>query len=116
MTMPTVIFVQVILGLSMFQLPLVVTAGIGLWFTVSRKRLPARVAKYAKWGFGLLIAYSLVSVALSVLSFQLRIAARAETASMVGEDLAWLSLIGAGAYPLFIVGIGLIARAVFLGG
>lgn len=115
MAVPTVMLVQVLLSLFVVQLPLIITAGIGIWFSVSRNRLPAVVAKHAKWGFGLLIAHSLVSVTLSFVSFRLRVAARTEAASMMSEDLAWLSLISAGAYPLFIAGIVLIARAVFLG-
>jgi hypothetical protein len=111
--MPTEVL-QTALILLMFQLPLIATAVLGLWFAIVRRRLVARVALYAKWGFGLLIVYSLASVTLAVLTLQLRTGARAESAAALSENLFWLSLVGVVAYPLLIAGIALVARSVFI--
>lgn len=112
--MPTEELLQTALVLLTFQLPLIITAAIGLWFAIVRRRLVGRVVLYAKWGFGLLIVYSLVSVTLSVLTLQLRMDARAGSANALSENLFWLSIIGVVAYPLFIAGIALVARSVFV--
>jgi hypothetical protein len=69
----------------------------------------------ARWGFGLLIAYSLASVTLSVLILQLQIEARAGSSpQVIGEYLTRVNLLNLAAYPLLIGGISVIARAVFL--
>jgi hypothetical protein len=113
--MPTDVLIRTALSLLAFQVPLVVIASVGLWFAASRKRHLARVSTWARWGFSLLIAYCLVTVTLSVLSLQLRMDGRSGSApQVIGESLKWLSLLGLAAYPLFIIGIALIARAVFL--
>jgi hypothetical protein len=114
--MPTDVLIRTILGVLAFQAPLIVIATVGLWFATSRRTSLARVSTWARWGLGLLIAYSLASVTLSVLTLQLRIDAIAGSSPqlVVGEDPFWLSLLGLAAYPLFIVGIALTVRAVFL--
>jgi hypothetical protein len=113
-TMPTDVLIRTILGLLAFQMPLIVIASVGLWFAVSRRQHLAAASAFAKWGFGLLIAYSLASVMLSILTLQLRIDSLTESGSVVGESLVRLNDMGLAAYPLFLAGVGLIARAVFL--
>lgn len=113
--MPTDALVRTIVNLLAFQLPLIVIASVGLWFAASSRKYFTRVSTWAGWGFGLLIAYSLASVTLSALTLQLRIDARAGSSPQaVGESLLWLNLLGLSVYPLFVIGIALIARAVFL--
>ena len=113
--MPTEVLIRIILSLLAFQVPLIVIATVGLWLAASRKTSLGRVSTWSRWGFSLLIAYSLASVTLSILALQLRMDALAGSSPrVVGEDVFWLNLLGLAAYPLFIVGIALTVRAVFL--
>ena len=73
-----------------------------------------RASDWARWGFSLLIVYSLVSPTISALSLNLRTDALAGSASAVTANLTLLNLLQAVLHPLFFVGIALIARAVFL--
>jgi hypothetical protein len=112
--MPTDVLIRTILNLLAFQVPLIIIASVGLWFAVTRRQYLAGASTSAKWGFGLLIAYSLASVTLSTLALQLQIDSLTESGSAVGESLVRLNVMGLAAYPLFLAGVGLIARAVFL--
>ncbi len=112
--MPTEIVISNVLGLLAVQLPLVVIAGLGLWHAVLNRRQLARVSNWAMWGFSLLIAYSLTSGVRSVLSLLWQIDARTQDPSERAADITRLQLLGVATYLLLIVGVALIARAVFL--
>jgi hypothetical protein len=104
-----------VIGLLSFQLPLLIVASVGLWFSVARRKHLARVSVLAGWGFGLLIVYSLASAVLVVVpALQYRFATSTESVRALTESLAWLQLLARATGPLFILGAALIARAVFL--
>lgn len=105
---------QSFLSLFLPQIPLVLIASVGLWFAVSNRKSMPRASVWAGWGFSLLSVYSLVSPTLSALSLKLRTDALAGSASAPAATLALLNILTLAAYPLFVVGIALIARAVFL--
>ena len=111
--MPGDVLIQVTISLLVLQLPLIITAGIGFWFAATRRAVQGRVARFAKWGFGLLIAFSIVTIVMSVLRLQLGMVARIQSPEEAGQALTWLQFGGLATYPLFIGGIVLVARAVF---
>jgi hypothetical protein len=106
---------QNFLSLFFAQIPLIAVASVGLWFAVSKRRSMTGASSWAGWGFSLLIAYSLASPTLSALSLKLRTDALVGSVSVAAENFALLSFLTVAAYPLLVVGIALIARAVFLG-
>jgi hypothetical protein len=109
------ILISSMVRLLSFQLPLIVVASLGLWFSVARRNYLARVSTLATWGFSLLIVYSLASAVLVVVpALQYRFATSTESVRALTQSLAWLRLLARATGPLLIIGVALIARAVFL--
>jgi hypothetical protein len=107
-------YVAMFAGLFLGQLPTIVISSFGLWFAISRRARLDRVAKWAIWGFGMLIAYSCVSVILRVVILGIRTNERLQGTSELGMSIARVNLWGMAAYPLFICGLAVLARAIFL--
>ena len=105
---------QNFLSFFLVQLPLFVIASLGLWFAVAKRSSMTRASIWAGCGFSLLIVYALANPTLSALSLKLRTDALAGSASAPTANLAFLNVLTVAAYPLFILGIALVARAVFL--
>lgn len=104
-------YLALFFSLFVMQIPILIVAVSGLWLSISRKAHFPRVSKWASWGFSLLIAHSLTSITLQLVMIRIR-------TEMAGPDLAaaffWPSLLGVAAYPLFIAGFVMLARAIFL--
>ncbi len=96
--------------LLLWQLPVLVVAVIGLWYAMSKRERHARASAWAAGGFGLLILHSLVQVLLQVLLVDMR----TQSPTSAVESVSRINLWGVAAYPLFIAGITLLARAVFI--
>jgi hypothetical protein len=102
------------MALTLYQVPLLVISAWGLVLSVSRKNYLGRVSTSAIWGFSLLIAYSLFSVLLRILLTGIQTNQRLQGGPALAESMARLNLWSLSAYPIFIVGVALLARAVFL--
>jgi len=100
--------------LFVFQFPTLVISSLGLWFSISRKETLGRAANWATWGFVALISYTLVSVALRVALMGIRSNQFIQGGSEAAMSISRLNAWGLAAYPLFVLGLALVARAVFL--
>ena len=98
----------------LWQLPTFVIGCWGLWASLSRKENLGRVASWAIPGFALLIAYALVSAVLRTLLLGIQTNQRIQSGSEAAMSIATLNLWGFVTYPLYILGLALVARAVFL--
>jgi len=100
--------------LFLWQLPTFVISSWGLWLAVSRKDRLGRVSTWAIPGFGLLIIYTLIGVALRVSIMGIRTNQMIQGGSEAAMSISRVNIWNLAAYPLFIVGFALVARAVFL--
>jgi hypothetical protein len=104
-------YLRLFANLLLLQVPILIVAGSGLWFSILRKAQFPRVSWRASWGFSLLIAHSLIGITLQLVITRIR-------TEVAGPDLAsaifWTSFLGIAAYPLFIAGFIMLARAIFL--
>lgn len=105
-------YFQLLLNLLVRQIPTLIVAGLGLWFAIARRRSLGRVSLWATWGFGLLVAYSLISVLLQYLITSVQISQVSGRARL--ESITWLSYFALAAHPIFIAALAALARAVFL--
>lgn len=112
--MTTEIYLSYFGGLFLWQLPTFVIGCWGLWVGVSRRDRLGRVAARAIPGFGLLIAYALVSSLLRTMLLGIQTSQRMQDGSEAATSIATINLWGFATYPLYIVGLALVARAVFL--
>jgi hypothetical protein len=96
------------------QVPVILIAAIGLWFAASRRARLGRVSTWATWGFGLLIVNAIVGVAIQLALMVVRMEARASSAGDVASTVSSISLWSLVNYPVFLVSIALLTRAVFL--
>ncbi len=111
--METTDHLQLIFSASLRHIPTLTVELVGLWFAFSRRVELGRAAAYAKIGFGLLIAYALVSIVLQHLLVIGRIGETTVISS--SERVTRLGTWSAISYPLFIFGLAALARAVFVG-
>lgn len=105
-------YLQLLAFVFVRQVPTLIVSGLGLWFAVTRRRSLGRVSVWATWGFGLLLAYAIASALLQYLITTAQISeisggARIESITRLG----WLVI---AAHPLFIAGLAVLARAIFL--
>src|SRR5690606_35833258 len=97
-------------------LPLFAFAGIGLWFTWTRRSKLGRAARMASWGFSLLMVYALASWAL-VLTSMIMISEGSRAGRSPIEmqpTLITTTLLQALVYVVFLAGLVLLARAIFV--
>ena len=93
------------------RLPVLIVSAVGLYFSLSHKELAPRAFVSAAWGFSLLIVNALVGIAINVAMFRAQVAMQRGAPTDV---LFWLSILRAVAALMYIAGIILLARAVFL--
>ena len=106
-------YLQFLALLLVRQIPMLVIAGVGMRFAFKRRRSLGRVFTWAVWGFGLLIAYAIISIVRHVLINAIQIAAFSSGTRI--EMISQIGLLTAAAYPILIAGLAVLARAVFLG-
>ena len=102
-------------GFFLWTLPTFVISVWGLWVAVSRRARLGSVATWAITGFALLIAYTLVSAVLRTVLLGIRSNQFLQGGSEAAMAVTTLNNWGLAAYPLYIVGLALVARSVFLG-
>lgn len=107
-------YVSVFGSLFLVQIPTFVISSLGLWFSVARREALGRASNWAFWGFLALIAYTLFGAVLRMTLIGFRSNQLLEVGSEEAMSFATLNAWSLAAYPLFITGLGLIARAVFL--
>jgi hypothetical protein len=93
------------------QIPVLVLLAVGLYLAMSRREVAPRAFKSAAWGFSLLIVHSLAGTALQVAMLRIRMNMPSRG---VAEALFWPGIMSAAAQLLFIAGLVLVTRAVFL--
>ncbi len=94
------------------HIPTLVVALIGLWFAIARRRSLGRVCSWAVWGFSLLIAYAFISAILQFALVSIQISEVQSGAR--GESITQVGLWMVATHPIFIAGLAVLARAVFL--
>ena len=99
----------------LWTLPTFVISVWGLWAAISRRSRLGSVATWAIVGFALLIAYTLVNAVLRAMLLGIRSNQFLQGGSEAAMTVATLNIWGLTAYPLYIVGLALVARSVFLG-
>ena len=105
----------VLAGFLVRQLPMMIVAGIGLWFALFRREQLGVAWRWASWGFGLLIAYAISGAVLQVALLTIRTDELLQGGTAPSNAIIRLNLWALAAYPLFIGGLAAIARAVFVG-
>jgi hypothetical protein len=103
-------FLQLLPGLALRRVPMLTVVFVGLWFAISRRQKLGRVSTWAAWGFSLLIAHVLANASVVYLTIQ-------PGAMRGGIEINVISLIGLLALSsqlMFIGGLAVLARAVFL--
>ena len=111
--METLDHVQLLFGASLRHIPTLTIEFIGLWFAFARRVELGRASTYAIIGFISLIVYALVSIVLQHLLVIGRIGETTVISS--AERVTRLGVWSAVSYPLFICGLGSLARAIFVG-
>ena len=92
-------------------IPVLVISAVGLYYALSRKKLAPRAFGTAAWGFSLLIVQSLLGTAIRAVMTGIRTTVRNQG---VAEAYFWPNILSAVSGLLFILGLALLARAVFL--
>jgi hypothetical protein len=102
------------LELVLRQLPILVVVGLGLWFALRKRHVLGRASTWAAWGFALLIVISIAGGIVRVLLTIVQSSTRIQSGNGGSVDLTATILWSLVTYLLYLVGLALLTRAIFI--